>query len=900
MPDLTQIATDPDFLALDGAGKRQVMAHFDPEGFGKLDAKHQDEVLGHFMGVSIAHGAESIGLDPHLAVAQAHHESGFRESAVSPKGAEGVMQVMPETGAAVRKRMAAGTLPTAQGVSEPVAVGLAYQHDMKQRFGDDALALAAYNAGPTAVEHAMAKARAAGRPATIDGILPFLPHETQAYVTNVLHTAHSMRAAGGTGNPPEAPSAPSAAPQPAAQPGAPVTQGDPASTSTPTTTQAPDRNPLSLLAEHVVEQPAAEWNALAHKFGIPGAVDPHEARLAGLRYGYPGAEDWPQRDPEGALETGVAALAPAEGLWPVGAAAWTAAATLSNKHFADAVEGVLGLGLLARGGLKAYRYLRGRSPAEVAHLAAKAEVPERVTDVAVARSALRSTVERVETALQYHAEELSKVEAAERALPSTMKEVQTALGASGASPELAGRMLQATGGTARELGGEVGVARGMNVHLRKVGELYEGARKLGDSTGAVLPPKSADHVELLDAVDDYLKHGGAATDPIVKRIRDLGLVGIQTETGEVMSLRSVGDADAYLAMHPKAQKAYGPISYRMIGETYAELANVSPTPRAYATSTDRSARAFYRLVRGSLKTAMEKIEAGDPELRNAAAKADAYYRDFVVPYRRTAKATLGASVEPTQAFDRLIDRPEHLVRHLALASAPERQALADAWLDRLVRTHSNALGEIDFGGVLKDWNGADDTVRSLVAASGGADQVGGPARVLNEWAAKAQRIETSKDALASFKKSLTANKSRVLRQARDDVTTAITALRDTQRRVKHTGRLPVGPLRSPEDAAVLDFGTGMRMFGRMHLVLGIKDILTGNFAMAALQGAEAAFMMRRPRMVAKAVMTPVRGEDGPLLSAALHGLLQTLGPAHAVAKKAQQQLQSSSEPSSPQ
>ncbi len=85
------------------------------------------------------------GLDPALVKAVIKCESGFDPWAQSPKGAQGLMQLMPST-------------QTMLGVSHPfnpqhnVEAGARYLAMLKQTFsGDVRLALAAYNAGPQAV-----------------------------------------------------------------------------------------------------------------------------------------------------------------------------------------------------------------------------------------------------------------------------------------------------------------------------------------------------------------------------------------------------------------------------------------------------------------------------------------------------------------------------------------------------------------------------------------------------------------------------------------------------------------------------------------------------------------------------------------------------------------------------
>jgi hypothetical protein len=89
--------------------------------------------------------AQWQGLDPALVKAVVKCESGFDPWAQSPKGAQGLMQLMPST-------------QTMLGVSNPfnpqhnVEAGARYLAMLKQTFsGDVQLALAAYNAGPQAV-----------------------------------------------------------------------------------------------------------------------------------------------------------------------------------------------------------------------------------------------------------------------------------------------------------------------------------------------------------------------------------------------------------------------------------------------------------------------------------------------------------------------------------------------------------------------------------------------------------------------------------------------------------------------------------------------------------------------------------------------------------------------------
>jgi soluble lytic murein transglycosylase-like protein len=84
-------------------------------------------------------------VDPCLILSVMHMESGYNRNAVSPKGASGLMQLMPETAA----RFGVRNIFDAR---ENVMAGANYLRWLLDRFGDVRLALAGYNAGEGAVE----------------------------------------------------------------------------------------------------------------------------------------------------------------------------------------------------------------------------------------------------------------------------------------------------------------------------------------------------------------------------------------------------------------------------------------------------------------------------------------------------------------------------------------------------------------------------------------------------------------------------------------------------------------------------------------------------------------------------------------------------------------------------
>ncbi len=118
-----------------------------------------------------------------------------RQRLVSPKGAVGVMQVMPTTGPEAAKL--AGLPWDAQRFrSDPAynrALGQAYYREQLRVFGAADKAAAAYNAGPGALRNAMRKAEKAGNPGDW---LRYMPAETRDYVAK-FRTRTGAEASGG-------------------------------------------------------------------------------------------------------------------------------------------------------------------------------------------------------------------------------------------------------------------------------------------------------------------------------------------------------------------------------------------------------------------------------------------------------------------------------------------------------------------------------------------------------------------------------------------------------------------------------------------------------------------------------------------------------------------------------
>jgi hypothetical protein len=117
----------------------------------------------------IAAASQAHGVDPFLVKALIQVESGYRPKARSPKGAVGLMQIMPATAREYKVRNPFD--PKAN-----IEAGVRHLKSLLDRYGSGRteLALAAYNAGPGAVQK-------------FNGIPPY--RETRNYVSRILSLA---------------------------------------------------------------------------------------------------------------------------------------------------------------------------------------------------------------------------------------------------------------------------------------------------------------------------------------------------------------------------------------------------------------------------------------------------------------------------------------------------------------------------------------------------------------------------------------------------------------------------------------------------------------------------------------------------------------------------------------
>ena len=123
---------------------------------------------------SISQAGEKHHIDPDFITSVVRAESGFHPRAVSPKGARGLMQLMPKTAADLGVKDSFDS-------TENVEAGTRYLRQLLEQFNYDAVkALAAYNAGPNRVTH-------------YRGVPPY--DETRNYVSRIVRDYNRKKAA---------------------------------------------------------------------------------------------------------------------------------------------------------------------------------------------------------------------------------------------------------------------------------------------------------------------------------------------------------------------------------------------------------------------------------------------------------------------------------------------------------------------------------------------------------------------------------------------------------------------------------------------------------------------------------------------------------------------------------
>ena len=155
---------------VDPASARAVSAHPALEGCGPAWWRSSRFAVRERTETAIRQAALRYALDPRLIRSVIRHESNYQVRAVSHKGAQGLMQLMPATARELG-------VVCAFEPRENVMGGARYLRSLRDRLGSWPRALAGYHAGPRAVERSR------------------IPGETRRYVERILRSWRPERVA---------------------------------------------------------------------------------------------------------------------------------------------------------------------------------------------------------------------------------------------------------------------------------------------------------------------------------------------------------------------------------------------------------------------------------------------------------------------------------------------------------------------------------------------------------------------------------------------------------------------------------------------------------------------------------------------------------------------------------
>lgn len=172
-------ALDQDIATIESAIEQE-MANMRSEEANVGERAVPPEVQKQDISFLINDAAERYGVSPKLVNAVVKTESAGKSDAVSPKGAKGLMQLMPATAKSL-------------GVDDPmdpaqnIEGGVKYLAQLIKKFGDEKLALAAYNWGEGNIRKQLARLAKRDKPQTLAAILKYgsLPQETEDYIRKI-------------------------------------------------------------------------------------------------------------------------------------------------------------------------------------------------------------------------------------------------------------------------------------------------------------------------------------------------------------------------------------------------------------------------------------------------------------------------------------------------------------------------------------------------------------------------------------------------------------------------------------------------------------------------------------------------------------------------------------------
>lgn len=844
MPDPQQILSDPNFYALPDAARVEVLKKADPRFAGlPAEAQHGVVVQG-----EVRHAAKQAGVDPDFAASIAHAENGYKREGTSSAGAQGTMQVMPDT---AKQVLGSGAkLPV--GVDQNIAIGTTYLGQMLQRYGGDkALAAAAYNAGPGRVDAAI---KAAGS-RDYAAIAPHLPAETQAYVPKVTHI--DIYGGQGTPSPPEGgPGGPGLATEPF--------PGTPEGTAPPEGPEA-GSGALDAMASGLARgaraaifdglvYPAHELDRLGYSFGIPGFTPPADHVHAlensplGHLVGQPNLDLLNQDTPAGFWGRFGAAAGTMEPLYLPTFGSYVAARTFgADEAFARTIEaGVGGLALIHEGSKIVANLM---APRAIARAAARQGVATGIAKEAHAKAAAEAEGAGLTQVIRtQRAETAASVEQGKAAMIAltTRREAPADL------TEIGERLLQP---------GKQGILSGSARRLQqRVSKAYDAWKAAGQKYklflgGGALREGLSDTVQ---QIENLSRTEGAtpAERAVAQQISD-----VLTPT---IGHRAVTEAERQAiemgAIQPRAPMQTPDVPIEKLIDLKSTVGRVGLSPRDYPVFRSSPGRLLFGKLGAELDEVLRTLSVGNPEVEAASQEArQLAQQQFRL--RQTVRRLLKAET-PEAAASMLFARgaPTRLWRIFQEARPSEMRAMQLAYLNDVFKTSTDAFGNPDFEAAWKAWGQVNSRARRLLAPIGFPE-----AKIALSGMIRDRKLNINHPALveAENRMSTLLNLLKKEQAAAEDVTKAATHAEQHVIEFQRSGGQSAG-------------GFTRMMAKHAALGLGISAILGGQ-GLTPKSALEAAawvhWMLIYPKYAAAAIKTPLNTEHGMLMARAIAGLL---------------------------
>lgn len=535
---------------------------------------------------------------------------------------------------------------------------------------------------------------------------------------------------------------------------------------------------------------------------------------------------------------------------------------------------------------------------------------------AIARENVTAAVKEHEAAIEH----LGHLDA-QTEVPVADLGAKMGLTAEGPRAKQAGEMLRAIGEDAKALSPagveEVGVPAEIQRLAKTRRGLYQAFESQADELGAHLPAggtdQSAGAALIRRRSGQYLRAlidgtGSTAEKAVAREFSLLGVIGLtDPATGAMIPTKGMTPAAIRKLKleHPGLQFEYEDVPLSALSQLYARGRTIGLSPREYPVSSNQAKKAYSRLM-SSVKGSMHAVASGDPALHESLLTADRFVRKVEKPFiRETAYKVLSPGKTPRQAFDLLMaDDPTTIERVFTHASSGEREAYAHAIFSELMNDVTNEAGQVDRVALAKSFRNLPSRTQELLASfgNGAAKMVVDEALVHRQAlmsaaenvTAKAAAVRGIKEKRVMLLSGVKSAQQQYLLRAKKELQAALDTAGEVQQRAERLSKYTEDLAKLPRQSSqkVLDYirandqlppiahaGSTSRMFGKAHGIMALVDFAHGNLLRGVIQTGEAAFFLKRNRIVREALETPIDSPRGRELAAALHAIGQwRLGP----------------------